>query len=171
MVDRSKDIRIDLESKVWGPKAWFFIDSVCLSYPLNPTQLEKQQYKNFFNSFPIILPCGKCRIHFNEYIIKHPLDDTVLSSKDNLIRWILNAHNNIRINNPIKLEEYYSYYNNKYNIDVKKDTCKSTCGLKHPLQDNNIDDNKYKFISIILFGIIIAISLYLFRINQKLIVG
>ena len=167
----SKDIRIDLDSSIWGPNGWFFIDSICLSYPLNPTFSEKEQYKNFFYSFPVILPCFKCRIHFNEYLMSNPLNDQILSSKDNLINWILTAHNRIR-NKSIGLEEFYSYYNNKYNINVQKETCKTTCGLK---QYNNLHNNhnnhnikQYKLISILLFGIIIALSLYLVRINQKI---
>ena len=165
MTNQPKDIRIDLESSIWGPNAWFFIDSICLSYPLNPTNNEKKQYKKFFYSFPVILPCFKCRIHFNEYLLDNPLNDHILSSKDNLINWILGAHNRIR-DKPIRLEDFFSYYNNKYNINVKNDACISTCGLKQPNNYNN--NNKYKLISILLFGIIIALSLYLLRTNQKI---
>jgi len=168
MTTQSKDIRIDLDSSIWGPNGWFFIDSICLSYPLNPTLSEKEQYKNFFYSFPIILPCSKCRIHFNEYLMTNPLDEQILSSKENLINWILIAHNRIR-KKSIKLEEYFSYYNDRYNMNVKNETCKSTCGLKQSnYHNNNNNIIRYKFISIILFGIIIALSLYLVRINQKI---
>ena len=73
-------MRIDLPSEIWGPSGWFFIDSICLSYPNNPTELEKKQYRKFFYSFPIILPCSKCRIHFNEYIEMNPLNDEILIS-------------------------------------------------------------------------------------------
>ena len=158
----SKDIRIDLDSNIWGPNGWFFIDSICLSYPINPTDIDKQQYKNFFYSFPNVLPCSKCRIHFNNYIIKYPLTDDILNSKENLIKWILTAHNNVR-NKKINIEEFYSYYNDKYNINVKKDACKKTCGLK---QVNNYNTNYYKYFSIVLLAIIIGLSLYLLRVNQ-----
>ena len=134
MTTQSKDIRIDLDSKIWGPKGWFFIDSIVLSYPLNPTKIEKDQYKNFFYTFPIILPCAKCRVHFNEYIIKYPLNDQILSSKN-----------------------------------IKKDNCVSTCGLKqinnHYKQRNNYEQT-FKLLSIILFGVIISLSLYILRSMQ-----
>ena len=167
----SKDIRTDLNPEVWGPFGWFFSDSICLSYPNNPTQNEKQQYKNYFYALPYILPCTKCRKHFNQYITKYPLNDYVLNSKDNLIKWVLGAHNNVnKINNKnnITLEEFYSYYNKKFNMDVKKDTCKVTCGLKknEPIVNNSPGGFDFKFISIILFGIVISLSLYLLRCTQ-----
>jgi len=169
----SKDIRIDLDSEIWGPSGWFIIDSICLSYPSNPTVLDKQQYKNYFYALPYVLPCTKCRKHFNEYITNNPLDEYVLQSRDNLIKWILNAHNNVNKNNNKKyigIEEFYSFYNSKYKMDVKKDTCKNTCGFKNVNdKSNNIiqkKDPNYKVLSIILFGIVIALSLYLFRCNN-----
>jgi len=173
----SKDIRTDLNPEIWGPFGWFFFDSICLAYPKNPTQNEKQQYKNFFYAVPYILPCTKCRNHFNQFITKYPLNDNILKSKNNLIRWILSAHNNVnRINNKseITLQEFYSYYNKKFNMNVKKDTCKVTCGLKQsepiikPINNNITKTNKYDFrlISIFLFGIIVALSLFLLRLNH-----
>lgn len=163
--DIRKDIRIDLDSSVWGPHGWFFIDSICLSYPTNPTNDEKEHYKNFFYSFPTIIPCYKCRIHFNEYLNTNPLTDTILESKENLINWVLIAHNRIRTKD-IKLEEFYNYYNDKYKINVQNDTCKITCGLKQPTNLYK-PNNNYKYLSVVLFGIVIGLSLYLLRINQR----
>ena len=166
MIPKIKDIRIDLEPKVWGPNAWFFIDSIVLSYPLNPSQIEKTQYKNFFYSFPVVLPCTKCRVHFNEYINKYPLDDNILSSKEKIIKWILSAHNNVSKDKQITIDDFYVYYNDKYSIDVKNDNCISTCGLKQTNNHYNqhlINDQIYQLLSIFSFAIIIALSLYLVR--------
>ena len=51
---------IDYNPKIWGPKAWFFIETIILSYPDNPTLNDKNTFKNFFNSLAFILPCRKC---------------------------------------------------------------------------------------------------------------
>lgn len=159
------DIRTELKSDIWGPHGWFLFDSICLSYPNNPTNTDKEQYKYFFYSLPHILPCSKCRIHFKEYIEKYPLNDDILKSKYNLIIWILTAHNNVKKinnNNKITLKNFYNFYNKQYKMDVKNDTCTTSCSIKHkPIYNNN-----YKIISVILFGIIIALSLYIIRHNQ-----
>jgi hypothetical protein len=161
----SKDInRTNLNSNIWGKFGWFFIDSVCLSYPQKPTDKEKKQYINFFNSFEIILPCESCRSHFSQYINKYPLDEHILKSKDNLIIWILGAHNNInKLNNKklITLDEFYSYYDNTYKMNVKKDSCKIACEIKKDCINNNSN-----ILSIIIVGIIISISLYILRSMQ-----
>ena len=54
--------------KIWGPSAWKFIHTIALSYPDNPTPFDKENYKNFFLSLKKILPCDKCRYHYNENI-------------------------------------------------------------------------------------------------------
>lgn len=87
--------RISLDPDIWGGKGWFFLDSVVLAYPDNPTEEEKQQFKNFFYAIPTVGPCNKCRIHFGQFIKKYPLNNTILKSKDNLILWLLSAHNNV----------------------------------------------------------------------------
>ena len=167
-MDILKYDRTDLNSDIWGPSGWFFAESICLAYPNNATLEEKKQYKKFFYSFPKILPCSKCRKHFFEYITTNPLTDNVLSSKENLIIWILNAHNNVnRINSKkrIELKDFYEYYNDKYKMDVKTETCKVKCGLNNPEIKENFVDNIYDFklISIVLFGIVVSLSLYIFR--------
>ena len=55
----SKDIRIDLDPNIWGSAGWFINDSICLSYPSNPTDIDKQQYRNYFYSLPFVLPDRK----------------------------------------------------------------------------------------------------------------
>jgi hypothetical protein len=151
--------RVDLNSSIWGPSGWFFIDSIVLSYPKKPTDEQKQEYKKFFSSFSTILPCEKCREHFGKYLKKYPLSSKILESKDNFIIWILAAHNNIR-KNKISLKEFYDYYNEKYKLDVKNSTCKVSCSLTN----NNINDEIK--LSTVLFAIIIALSLYLFRLQE-----
>ncbi len=178
---KQRDIRTNLDPKIWGGAGWIFSDAICLSYPTNPTEYEKEQYKNLFYAYPIVLPCTKCRYHFEQYLEQNPLDDSILSSKDKLIKWILGARNNVsKINGTkqIKLEEFYNYYNAKFKMDVRNDTCTNKCGLKnksssvYPIyaypnpNHNQTTAFDYKLISIILFGIIIALSLYLIRTNQ-----
>ena len=150
--------RIDLSPEIWGPNGWFFLDSICLSYPLTPSNEIKENYKSFFNLLPKILPCDKCRNHFKQYITKYPLNDNILKSKDSLLLWILNAHNNVnKINgkNIITFEQFKEYYDQKY-----KNACSSCKPIKKPIVTMNV-------FGIIVFGIIVALGLYLYRSFQK----
>lgn len=150
--------RIDLSPEIWGHNGWFFLDSICLSYPLNPSNEMKENCKSFFYLLPKMLPCDKCRDHFKQYITEYPLDDDILKSKDSLLLWILNAHNNVNKRNGkniITLEQFKEYYDQKY-----KDTC-SSC---KPTKKNIVNMNVF---GIIMFGMIIALGLYLYRSFQK----
>jgi len=56
--------RNNLLPTVWGPKGWFFLDSIALGYPENPSDDEKLAAKNMINSLQHLLPCYGCRVHF-----------------------------------------------------------------------------------------------------------
>ena len=34
----------------WGPGGWIFLHSITFNYPLEPTDLDKNNYKIYFNS-------------------------------------------------------------------------------------------------------------------------
>jgi hypothetical protein len=125
---------MNLNPKVWGPHGWFFIESIVLSLPNKLNYEQKNIYKNFFTSLQDILPCEGCREHYNQNLIKYPLTDTVLSKKENMIRWILNVHNNVRRNNknmPISINHFFEYYNKQYDDNYNKNKISKDCNFKY----------------------------------------
>lgn len=103
----------NLNPDVWGPNAWFFIDSVLLAYPNEPSYNDKVNYKNFLLNLKDILPCNKCRNHYKDHITNNPLTDEILSDKRKLLEWMLNIHNIIRKyqeKSPFTIEELLFYY-------------------------------------------------------------
>tara|TARA_B100000575_G_scaffold288338_1_gene288182 strand:- start:944 stop:1348 length:405 start_codon:yes stop_codon:yes gene_type:complete len=104
---------IDYNPKIWGPKAWFFIETIILSYPDNPTLNDKTTFKNFFNSLAYILPCRKCRYNYKNHIKSYPLNDKILSNKNNLIDWIVKIHN-LSMGKKITKKSMLNYYINQY---------------------------------------------------------
>lgn len=102
---------------IWGPHAWFFLYSVALAYPENPTDKDKKNYYNFYMSIMDILPCLKCRIHYTEHLQKYPLTDEILSSKLKLFKWVHTIHNEVKESQgkkKYKLTETYEFFNNAY---------------------------------------------------------
>jgi hypothetical protein len=143
---------MNLNPKVWGPHAWFFIDSIVLSLPNKLSYEQKNIYKNFFTSLQDILPCEGCREHYKQNLIKYPLTDVVLSKKENMVKWILNVHNNVRRDAkkiPISVNQYFEYYNKQYD-DNNKNKISKDCNFKY-------------YISIILILILILFIFYKFK--------
>jgi hypothetical protein len=145
---------MNLNPKVWGPHGWFFIDSIVLSLPNKLNYEQKNIYKNFFTSLQDILPCEGCREHYKQNLIKYPLTEEVLSKKENMIKWLLNVHNNVRRDAkkiPISINQFFEYYNKQYDDDNNKKNSKD-CNFKY-----------YISIIIILILILIIFIIYKFK--------
>ena len=105
----------NLNPKIWGPHAWFFIDSVVIGLPDNISNELQIQLKYFFVSMSFLLPCESCRLHFTNYLKTTNID---FSTKTKVLKWVNNIHNNVRKNNKTKnisLEKTIQYYNSIYN--------------------------------------------------------
>ena len=105
-----------MNPKVWGPHAWFFLHSVTLSYPNNPTETDKKQMYDFFMSVSNVLPCLDCMKHFKDHLNKYPITP-FLDSKDSLVSWLIILHNmvNVSTGKPTMTNEaVLKLYNKKY---------------------------------------------------------
>lgn len=85
-------------SSVWGPGAWMFIHMVALNYPLEPTSLDRQRYRSWFESLGHVLPCGACRRNFRASLdAARYSPDTDFRSRAALFYLTYRLHNAIRI--------------------------------------------------------------------------
>lgn len=80
---------------IWGPIYWNSLNSVVMNYPITPNDTDKANMKSFFLSFGNILPCEKCRGNYAKHLEQLPLTDNVLSSRTNLIKWLVDIHNEV----------------------------------------------------------------------------
>ena len=99
---------------VWGPPGWKFLHYITFTYPNNPTNKEKESYLNFFKYVGEVLPCEKCRYNYKNHQEKYPLNDTVLSCKQNLVIWLINIHNEVNIITGKKTLSYNEVINNLF---------------------------------------------------------
>jgi hypothetical protein len=100
----------------WGPHGWIFLHSITFAYPHNPSDDEKKQYFEFFHNLHYVLPCYKCAEHYKKHIQKYPLTDTNLSTRKNLIEWLILVHNQVNISLGKKIlttQEVIQDYNTK----------------------------------------------------------
>ena len=84
----------DVDPKLWGPKFWDLMHTFSYKYSNNPTQEEKQEASNFYNSIIKLVPCNICKISAIEYIKNNPVNT---NNKNSLINWVLDFHNDINI--------------------------------------------------------------------------
>lgn len=113
---------INLNPTIWGPHAWFFIESIAISLPDSIPLETQNELKHFFISISFLLPCETCRNHFSEYVKKTDLMNIDFSTKTKVLIWINNIHNEVRKRNKCKnipIDKTIKYYNEKYNIETK----------------------------------------------------
>jgi hypothetical protein len=103
MSQKSNNQKQSIKPNIWGPHGWKFLHYVSLGYPSKPTEEDKRNYKNFYTSLQHILPCAKCASNYSHNLKKYPIDNH-LSSRDTLIRWVIDIHN--KVNNETGKKEY-----------------------------------------------------------------
>ena len=102
-----------MNSSHWGPHSWYFLHFVSFHYPLKPSNQDKQNYFNFFNSLKHVLPCNKCKEHYKENSIELKNN---LNSKDDLVKWLIDLHNEVNKKNNKKIWSYSDVYNKYQNL-------------------------------------------------------
>tara|TARA_B100002019_G_C21101599_1_gene513825 strand:- start:53 stop:853 length:801 start_codon:yes stop_codon:yes gene_type:complete len=122
-----------LITKLWGPPAWEYLHSVSFGYPLEPTDEQKKNYRNFFINVGNTLPCKFCRNSYNDFIVSNDtkLNDDDLKNRENLTRWLYRMHE--KVNNKLNItynttyeqlvNRYESYRSKCGKIDKKKKGC------------------------------------------------
>jgi len=169
--------RINLTPGVWGPKTWFFLDSMAMGYPENPTDDEKLSAKNLILSLKDLLPCWGCRVNYAKYLEDYtktdPLDK-IVEKRESLIGFIISLHNDVRERNGdkiISVEDTFKYYNKEYLSFVKKD---KNLVVKEEVKEESIQNKLlhgnqlinsllYQFNPImLLIGLILGLIIYKF---------
>ena len=68
-----------------------------------------------------VLPCNKCKAHYQQNIQKYDLSES-LDSRENLVKWLIDLHNDVNRDNEKPIWSYSDVYNkyremyNKTNI-------------------------------------------------------
>lgn len=139
---------------IWGSHAWFFYHAITFAYPICPTQYDKEKMKAFFHSLDGVLPCDKCKIHFQEHLKKFPLTYNVLCSRKSLVKWLIDFHNvvNVMVGKPKRsYDDVIKYYKEQ--------------GLL-PNNNKNVKENSYKIninliITILLIFLVLLLLTYI----------
>lgn len=92
--------------RIWGPKAWDFMHTVTFAYPENnPSDLDKQNIIQFFQSIANNLPCKQCKFHFSKLLEEYPIP---AENRETLSKWLVDRHNDVnkRLGKPIYPYEF-----------------------------------------------------------------
>jgi hypothetical protein len=166
-----------MNQNIWGSHMWFSLHTITFNYPLNPTQEDINNYKNFFINLKHVIPCSICKKNYIRHLNELPIDN-VLNSKKKLVYWLIDMHNmvNGEIGKKIwsydeVIKKYEQVYNKKIILDSKLDSkleSKSDNQIEHFTNNEDIILHKKNVINyIFLFFIILLIINLIFMIYKS----
>jgi hypothetical protein len=136
-----------MHPEIWGPSGWLFLHTITFHYPINPTQEQKIKHKELFENLVYTLPCARCAQHYSNNLKKYSLDEA-LQTKDKLINWLIDIHNEVNKKNNKKV---YSY-------DEVKEIYKDMYSMKNKDKIGGFNLN-----TILIIVIIILIGFYIYK--------
>ena len=77
---------------VWGPATWHFLHTMSFNYPVNPTQEDKNHYKDFIYNLRYVLPCKYCRMNLKSNLKQKPLQMCHMANRETFSRYIYELH-------------------------------------------------------------------------------
>lgn len=111
-----------LDPNIWGPKYWFFLHTIALTYPHRPNEVTKRKYYDLIQNMPLFIPVEAMGSKFSKLLEEYPVT-SYLDTRESLIRWMHFIHNkiNVSLEKPkITLDEFYIQYYEEYKAkDVK----------------------------------------------------
>jgi hypothetical protein len=90
-----------MKPELWGKHLWKSIHYIALGYPEYPTEIDVQNYMNFYSDLWKVIPCQKCAINYKKHLEELPIDN-FLQNKMSLFEWTVKLHNivNKSLNKP-----------------------------------------------------------------------
>ena len=103
-----------MQTRVWGPAGWVFLHCIAQNYPENPTDLQKEMYKSFFELVGNVLPCRYCRESYQEFVKETPLNKNVMKNRYTFSKWLYDIHNKVNEKLGIKNCSTFKQVTEKY---------------------------------------------------------
>jgi hypothetical protein len=79
-------------TSVWGPPMWHFLHTMSFNYPVNPSQEDKEHYRDFVLSLQHVLPCKYCRQNLKTNFKSLPLTMAEMKNRETFSRYIYELH-------------------------------------------------------------------------------
>lgn len=125
-------------TSVWGPSLWHFLHTLSFNYPVNPTPLQRKQYRDFIYSLQYILPCIHCRENLSKNLKSICFNNKCLKNRDSFSRAIYDLHNQINI--MLGKKKYKTYEEVRDCYENFRSRCKLP--IKHKTFKKNHDNHK-----------------------------
>ena len=77
---------------VWGPSMWHYLHTMSFNYPVNPSEEDKKQYKEFIINLQYVLPCKYCRQNLTNNFKVFPLKACHMKDRESFSKYVYKLH-------------------------------------------------------------------------------
>jgi len=77
---------------VWGAPLWHSLHTMSFNYPVNPSQEDKEHYRDFVLSLQHVLPCKYCRENLKTNFKSLPLTMAEMKNRETFSRYMYELH-------------------------------------------------------------------------------
>lgn len=92
------------QNHIWGPELWMILHSSAERYGSSSSKQlpneEKRIWTGLLRSLRFSLPCPRCKKHYSEYLLSHPL----VFSKEGIRSWLYHLHSDVNRRNEKQTE-------------------------------------------------------------------
>ena len=166
-----------MNQNIWGSHLWFSLHTISFTYPINPTSLDKEKFKNFFISLQNVIPCSICQKNYKRHLLEYPIDN-YLDNRKNLVYWLIDIHNMVNseigkkiMSYEVVIKKYENVYqknlltginisnnNNKNNNNNNSDSSNNS-------NNNLLNKNNIKYILLLL--LILMFIIFIIKIPKN----
>lgn len=125
---------------VWGPSVWMFLHTMSFNYPIEPSEEEKTDYRNFVLSLQKVLPCKYCRMNLVKNFKDLPLTMDSMKNRESFSRYIYNLHE--LVNRMLKKKSNLTYDDVRERYEHFRARCTKDLKEKKKLIKNKTKKNK-----------------------------
>ena len=79
-------------TSIWGPSLWHSLHTISFNYPVNPTEEDKNNYRNFILNLKHVLPCKYCRINLVNNFKSLPLRYCDMKNRETFSKYVYQLH-------------------------------------------------------------------------------
>ena len=110
-----------VDTTVWGPALWTFLHAIAYAPDDSNSRDREAALQKMSESLCELLPCPKCRNHFNDYVseVGHP-------TRESFEKWVVDLHNRVNSRTGKKTMTYAEARNHWLGGDSRSCGCGAT---------------------------------------------
>lgn len=151
-----------MNQNIWGRHLWFFLHTLTLNYPLDPTQDDKKNITALLNALKTLIPCSVCRKHYEQNIAEY---EPELDNREKFFKWMVDLHNVVNGytgRRAWSYDEVLKYYEHEYMTEFHL-----TEGANHPVENLTMSFKSLSWNFLISIGLLVALYFLFNRRNHR----